>query len=779
MGAGVAQGDSEQNTMKGHPQLRDDGVPCSHKFSHGQMEVLAAICNTFVPSLPLEASGLDPNGDNSEEILAKCSMDGISAFYRLDAVTADVPDKVARLFAQRMKDFPLLLIGAGLWLLSTYLGTFAMCGLLCLSSRFPFVHRFPDMSLAKREMVLLKWAHSRIPSLQKIFKLCKGYTLFCFYSKVGSDGCNPCWNAIGYTGPAAELPQGDEPGPRPLEGKVVDAEAVGAEGLRSVLGAGGFSPLDEAALARLRALAAQDEAGKTIVGVRCDAVVVGSGSGGGVAAGVLASGGQKVLVLEQGQYFARDDLSLLEYPSMANMYEGGGVLATDCGAVNLLAGATVGGGSAVNWAAAFRTPDHVRREWAQGLGLPLFASDDYDRAMDAVCAKGAVHCSCELESFQNAALRRGCQRLGVDVATIPRNVRGQHACGFCNFGCSKGEKLATSETWLVEATARGALILSNCRARAVLHRATSTSTSAKDREAVGVVAAVGDILLFIEARATVVACGSLNTPPLLLRSGFRNRNIGRHFHCHPVIMGWGYFPEGTGPRGTVYDGPIMTAVSKHLANWDSDSRAYGSLLEVPILHPGSFAGIVPWTSGSAHKERMRKYARTAHFIVLCRDQGAGRVMLDRNGQSTKILYRVQPVDAPNMLQALELGLRSLVAAGAVEIGTHHVDGHTLDVLSSSREQLDDFIRREMALASQSLAQKDLSYPVSSAHQMSTCRMGADPESSVVDAGGEAWEAARLFIADASVFPTASGVNPMLTVQSIAYCTAHSALQKLR
>ncbi|KAG6548688.1 hypothetical protein Mapa_009843 [Marchantia paleacea] len=779
MGAGVEQRDSEQDTKKGHPKLRADIPPCSHKFSKGQMEALAAICNTFVPSLPLEASGLAQNADNAEEILAKSKLDGISAFYRLDAVEADVPDKVARLFAQRMKDFPLFLIGAGLWLLSTYLGTFLMCGLLCRSSRFPFVHRFPDMSFAKREMVLHNWAHSFIPSLQKIYKLCKGYTLFCFYTKVGADGCNPCWNAIGYARPAAELPKANESVPRPLEGKVLDAELAGADALRSFLAAGGFSPLDEASLSQLRALSTQDESGKTIVGVRCDAVVVGSGSGGGVAAGVLASGDQKVLVLEKGLYFARDDLSLLEYPSMANMYEGGGVLATDCGAVNLLAGATVGGGSAVNWAAAFQTPPHVRLEWAQELGLPLFASDEYQRAMDAVCSKGEVHCSCQQESFQNAALRKGCEHLGVDVGTIPRNVRGQHACGFCNFGCSKGEKLATSETWLVEATGRGAVILSNCRARAVLHRENSSFASPKQREAVGVVAAVGDILVYIEARATVVSCGSLNTPPLLLQSGFQNRNIGRHFHCHPVIMGWGYFPEGTGPRGTVYDGPIMTAVSKQLANWDSKTSAYGSLIEVPILHPGSFAGIVPWTSGSAHKEMMRKYSRTAHFIVLCRDQGGGRVMLDKNRKTTKILYKVQPADATNLLEGLELGLRALVAAGAVEIGTHHVDGHTLDTSSSTPEQLDQYIRREVALASQSFAKKDLSYPVSSAHQMSTCRMGADPESSVVDGGGEAWEAARLFIADASVFPTASGVNPMVTVQSIAYCTAHSVLQKLR
>jgi long-chain-alcohol oxidase len=63
--------------------------------------------------------------------------------------------------------------------------------------------------------------------------------------------------------------------------------------------------------------------------------------------------------------------------------------------------------------------------------------------------------------------------------------------------------------------------------------------------------------------------------------------------------------------------------------------------------------------------------------------------------------------------------------------------------------------------------------------MSSCRMGSDPKHSVVDGDGESWEVEGLYVSDASVFPNALGVNPMVTIQTLAYCIALSVLQSLR
>jgi choline dehydrogenase-like flavoprotein len=54
-----------------------------------------------------------------------------------------------------------------------------------------------------------------------------------------------------------------------------------------------------------------------------------------------------------------------------------------------------------------------------------------------------------------------------------------------------------------------------------------------------------------------------------------------------------------------------------------------------------------------------------------------------------------------------------------------------------------------------------------AHLVGGCRMGSDPERSVVDSDHRAWEVPNLFIADGSVMPTQGSANPALTIMALA------------
>ncbi|XP_042487059.1 long-chain-alcohol oxidase FAO4A-like, partial [Macadamia integrifolia] len=516
--------------------------------------------------------------------------------------------------------------------------------------------------------------------------------------------------------------------------------------------------------------------------IQCDVVVVGSGSGGGVAAGVLAKEGYKVLVLEKGNYYARSNLSLLEGPTMDQMYLNNGLLVTDDLGVTILAGSTVGGGSTINWSASIRTPDHVIKEWCDTHELELFDSKLYKHALDVVCERMGVQSDFDEEGFNNAVLRKGCNELGYPVNNIPRNSTSDHYCGWCCFGCKDGRKKGNSETWLVDLVESGnGVILPGCTALKVLHeRTTRRSINGNTSTAKGVAFEFNNggekDICVVKSKVTIVACGALSTPTLLKRSGLRNPNIGKHLHLHPVTMAWGYFPNSSNGLPDLlqdkksYEGGIMTAMSTVVANFEvSGGRGgYGAVIQTPALHPGMFSAVIPWVSGIDIKERMCKFSRTAHIFALVRDKGSGTV-----NSSDSYSYQMDDMDEENLRKGLEKILRILAAAGAEEIGTHQGEGKKLNVKQASRHEFEKFVKEESRKKLRGLCST-----LCSAHQMGSCRMGVDPTESVVNQRMETWEVEGLFLADTSVFPTALGVNPMVTAQAIAYCTARSVLDVL-
>jgi choline dehydrogenase-like flavoprotein len=102
----------------------------------------------------------------------------------------------------------------------------------------------------------------------------------------------------------------------------------------------------------------------------CDALVIGSGAGGGVVAGELSAAGFDVLVVEKGGYYAERDFHGQEMVSGDHLFEKHSLLTTADTAMTVLAGSTLGGGTTINWSTSFRTPGWVLEEWATTALLP-------------------------------------------------------------------------------------------------------------------------------------------------------------------------------------------------------------------------------------------------------------------------------------------------------------------------------------------------------------------------------------------------------------------------
>ncbi|KAE8670564.1 Long-chain-alcohol oxidase FAO1 [Hibiscus syriacus] len=724
----------------------------SHGFSSSEMETLGSFAEVIFPCLPpntcFEGRQNHPNK-------------AVQSFLKASASESPIPDEVAELLTKRAFTETLILLRAVLMLLSTRLGTLLLCGRHCLGHKWPFITRFSCIPLEKREKILQMWFKEHrllFTPVRVAFIYFKVMCLFVYFSRVGEDGHNPAWEAIGYSADNVD-DNSQVTKDRPLQnGMIETANEKDSTLYRSLTQKG---------------LQVTEDTERNVCRIECDAVIVGSGCGGGVAAAMLAGAGLKVVVLEKGNYFTSADYSPFEGPSLDQLYECGGILPTLDGQFLLLAGSTVGGGSAVNWSACIKTPKPVLKEWSEDCQIPLFGTTEYVSAMETVCERIGVTEDCIEEGFQNQVLRRGCENLGLKVEKVPRNSSESHYCGSCGFGCRRGDKKGTDRTWLVDAVNNDAVIISGCKAeRFVLERNKSGST--RKMKCLGVIAKSTNQnitkKLHIEAKVTISACGALCTPLLMYSSGLKNQNIGRNLHLHPVLMAWGYFPNSNSEfKGKSHEGGIITSVHKVVA----DDNKLQAIIETPSMGPAQYSVLCPWISGLDLKTRMLKFSRTAHMITIIRDRGSGIVNV-----GGRVTYKFDALDRQNMIAGLRQSLRILVAAGAVEVGTHRSDGQRIRCKGKSNEELEEFLD-SVSSATSAFSTGENWVVHTSAHQMGSCRIGINEKEGAVDENGESWEAEGLFVCDASVLPSAVGVNPMITIQSTAYCLSKKIAESLK
>ena len=360
--------------------------------------------------------------------------------------------------------------------------------------------RFTRLDAAGREAALRKMAVARMSALRQGFEVVKRLATFAFYSAPAPDGGdNPNWPALGYSPP-----------PSP--------------------------PTPEQAPKRIKPLPVAGD-----LTLSADAVIVGSGAGGGMIAAELAAAGKDVVILEKGGYYSESDFTGREADAMPALYLRRGLLSTADLGIVMLAGSCLGGGTLVNWSTSLRTPPDVLQEWERDYGLSGATSAEYARGFEVAEQRIGVNTDDSAPNANNAALQRGCQALGYSWKTIPRNASGcEQRCGACGFGCPYGRKQSTLLTFLQDAHDRGARIVVRCTAERVLHEA---------GRAVGVEGWAPDDAtgerrkVIVRAPVVVVAGGAVESPALLLRSGLNNPNIGKHLRLHPVTVVTGLYDE--------------------------------------------------------------------------------------------------------------------------------------------------------------------------------------------------------------------------------------------
>ena len=510
-----------------------------------------------------------------------------------------------------------------------------------------------------------------------------------------------------------------------------------------------------------------------------DAIVIGAGAGGGVAAYVLASRGARVLLLEEGPWIdlassGRDPLRnhrLSQYGDNTGLPDDARrVIVSPEGAPTVVRGyqpgynhiATgVGGGTSVYGAQAWRF-DPLDFRMASTYGVPEgssladwpfgreeldpwyaiiereigLASDAADAPMPptALPEKG--------RRLAEAAQDLGwpARRVPLLINSVPRD--GRAACVNCqhcvSFACPVDAKNGTQNTVIPRALATGNLTL--------LTGAVALRVLLEDGEARGVAYLHEGREIEARAATVVVACGAIETARLLLLSGVEGDALGRNLQGHYYHGAHGVLPDpvwdGIGPGASV-------ATTRF--NHGSEGVIGGAMLADDFIAlPIWFAkgprpaGVPGW--GASFAEWMRHaYPRYVSAVG-----------------------PVQEIPSPECRVTLDPWVKDGYGRPVARLsGTTHPE--TVRTAAAMNARGEEWLR---AAGCETVWTVEPTLRLSGGqHQAGTCRMGEDARTSVVDPQGRVHGVSGLHIADGSVHVTNGGFNPVLTIMALAWRTA--------
>jgi choline dehydrogenase-like flavoprotein len=475
-------------------------------------------------------------------------------------------------------------------------------------------------------------------------------------------------------------------------------------------------------------------------GEECDVVVIGSGAGGAVAAATLAEAGIDTILLEAGDSYNRDNYPEDQLDAIASLYRDGGLtIAEGRPPIPVPVARTVGGTTVINSGTCFRAPETVLGEWRDRYGIAWADRLDPDFA-EAEEFLRVTPLDPERMGRNGQLAMEGAAALGVSGGPISRNAGNCVQCSSCPYGCRIDAKRGMHVSYVPRAVAAGARLRTGVEARRVI---------VEDGRAAGVrcvVEAPGERngnrrpYTVRARRATILAGGALGTPELLLRSGLGGEQVGRNLHIHPACWVGARYEEDV--RG--WEGVMQ---SYYVDEWESERL----LLEATFT-PLPFGGAWLQGSGREHQESILEFGHIGSIGVQLTDESTGRVGNARDG-SLRARYRLSDEDARRVVFGIARAAEIHFAAGAAEVYPNIGRAPVLRPGEVAEFEATRFKPSELRLEA--------------FHPQGTARIAADPREGVCGVDGSVNGIERLHVADASLFPSAVGVNPMMTIIAFA------------
>lgn len=500
--------------------------------------------------------------------------------------------------------------------------------------------------------------------------------------------------------------------------------------------------------------------------LEADAVIVGAGAAGSMAAAKLAAAGKRIIVLEAGPAWRIEDLTSSQIWARRLKWGGASVLSEGEHRFghNMATGWGLGGAALhhyANWPRLSPDDFKLRSLHGEGADWPI-TYDDLRPFYDTVQREVGVSGDATAEVWrppgepyphpamptlpQAAAIARGFAQRGwrtspapVAILTEPREAR--EACiydGWCDAGCPTGALANPLVTYHKQAVSAGARFLANTQATRVLHRG--------GRRAIGVAFRDRDGEGRVEANVVLLAGSAIQTPRLLLASadadapdGLANSSgqLGLGFMAHALVAIQG-----------VFDSPLSNFMGVSGGNLVCRD-GYG---KDPT--PGAF-GSHEWVIGAALKPN------DLIGIAMTRPDLHGAALIDfmeRDGPRIGGMGGLCET-LPRPENRVSLAPERDAAGVPLARVSHTFGAKTLALV--------DYVRREgEAIMRDAGAQTAWSSPIVTLHALGGTAMGDDPATSITNSYGQTWDLENLFILGGGLFPTIGAGGPTFTIHAL-------------
>jgi choline dehydrogenase-like flavoprotein len=468
--------------------------------------------------------------------------------------------------------------------------------------------------------------------------------------------------------------------------------------------------------------------------LRAEVAVIGSGPGGAVSATLLAEAGHDVLLIEEGPHLSLESAPHFSREEILQKYRNGGVtVAMGRAKVAYVEGRCVGGSSEINRGLYHRTPPEVLETWRREFRVQACSPSELQPHFEACEQTARVSYLPGAAPAISLKLQEGATNLGWNCIEVPRLFSYARDGG----RGSPGTKQSMSETFVPRYLAAGGRLLPDTRVLRVARHggrwrlcAEHTANGMRKRT------------LEISAPTVVVACGAVQTPALLRRSGI-TRNVGDTLSFHPMAKVVARFAE---PVNRLSDLEPVHQVKE----FDPRFSMGCSVSKRPALA----------LAMADHPEWLAEVDRDwSHMAIYYAQSTGGRgVVRTLPGfRDPLVRARYNPADMADLAEGLRRLCECLFAAGAVAVYPSLVGCPALRS-PADPGKLPKTLPAEGA-------------NITALHLFSSCPMGEDEARCVTDSFGRVRGTDGLYIADASLLCTPTVVNPQGSVMAVAHRNA--------